>query len=459
MHRDAEGSRLLEILSIYRPVFSAPCFDRFVLVALGWLLTPHAHAITAALVVTGVSGQLHHAAFHRLFSRASWNADLLGFYLLEAAKPLLPPESEPLRVVLDDTLSKHKGPQIWGLGRHLDAVRSSSVYKVFAFGHVWVVLAVVVQLPCTHRPFALPVLLRLYRHRKTCLADERFLKKTELARELLLVLSRWQPGRRLEVRLDEGYANRTVLWKLPDHITVVGALRADVALFDPIVGTGARKYGDRQPSAKARLDDPQTAWTTATLTLGAGPARTVRFTSWLALARRCTGWQRLRIVMVDTRAAGGRIRFRLFFSTDPSLSPTEVLLRYAERWSIEVTFFEMKQFLGFEDSSARHPLAVRRMVPFVAALYGAVVLWYARHGADSRFALQPVRPWYRRKQGPSFADMLGAAQRATWASGRFDPLANTNNLLNPAPLLRQTAQPREAPPTPLSRDQPVDCAA
>jgi hypothetical protein len=78
------------------------------------------HAVTEALVVAGVSGPLHHAAFHRFFSRARWSLDQVGRLLLLKLVALTP---GPLRLVLDDTLCTHKGPKVFGLGVHVDAVR------------------------------------------------------------------------------------------------------------------------------------------------------------------------------------------------------------------------------------------------------------------------------------------------------------------------------------------------
>jgi hypothetical protein len=54
-----------------------------------------------------------------------------------------------------------------------------------------------------------------------------------------------------------------------------------------------------------------------------------------------------------------------------------LLQRYASRWSIEVTFYDMKQFLGFADSQAWSRIAVERTAPFVAYLYTIIVIWYA----------------------------------------------------------------------------------
>ena len=117
--------------------------------------------------------------------------------------------------------------------------------------------------------------------------------------------------------------------------------------------------------------------------------------------------------------------------TDPEVSVDYLLERYASRWSIEVTFFDMKQFLGFSDSQALSRRAVERTAPFVAYLYTIIVIWYARSVPGTQLDFFPVRPWYRHKKAPSFADMLGAAQRAALHSGVFDPASNSNNLHNP----------------------------
>ena len=73
-----------------------------------------------------------------------------------------------VRIVIDDTLAPKKGPHVFGIGSHLDAVRSTKRQKVFCFGHCWVVLAVLVRVPFSSRTWALPVLFRLYRNTEEC---------------------------------------------------------------------------------------------------------------------------------------------------------------------------------------------------------------------------------------------------------------------------------------------------
>ena len=46
-------------------------------------------------------------------------------------------------------------------------------------------------------------------------------------------------------------------------------------------------------------------------------------------------------------------------------------------------------------------------------LYSLIVLWFHREG--HRHLQFPDRPWYRRKQEPSFADLLTTLRRASWS--------------------------------------------
>ena len=163
--------------------------------------------MTAALVATDVARRRHWASFHSFFSRGTWDPDLLGEHLF---RRVLRAQSCAVRVVLDDTLAVKKGPKIFGLGNHLDPVRSTKRQKVFAFGHCWVVL---VAVPFSRHAWALPVLFRLYRNIKDC--ERRRVphkKKTELARELLDLVVTWSGVRRIELA---GAALPNVNYELP----------------------------------------------------------------------------------------------------------------------------------------------------------------------------------------------------------------------------------------------------
>lgn len=57
-----------------------------------------------------------------------------------------------------------------------------------------------------------------------------------------------------------------------------------------------------------------------------------------------------------------------------------ILSCYARRWSIEVSFHDCKQLLGFEDPANRKEKAVRRTAPMAMLLYSLIVVWFHREG-------------------------------------------------------------------------------
>ena len=176
---------LLATVEVLQPAFTRPGFRNAWVVFAGWVLTAGTHAVTQALVVTDVARRLHHERFHRFFSRGTWHADAVGRRLFGLLVARLGPTGR-LCLALDDTLTPKKGAAVFGLGCHLDAVRSTKRCRVFSFGHVWVIVALVVRVPFAARRWAFPVLFRLYRTKRECQrTGARYRKKTELGRELV----------------------------------------------------------------------------------------------------------------------------------------------------------------------------------------------------------------------------------------------------------------------------------
>ena len=417
---------LIALIEVVRPAFSRPSFEKCRQLWLGWLLALGRRTVAGALVAAGLAGRRHHAAWHRFFSKATWSPDHLGRLLLQQVLVHWVAEDQPVLVSVDDTLAPKKGPQVWGIGNHLDAVRSTRGTKVFCFGHVWVVLCVVVHPSFSHRPWALPVLFRLYRSKKTAAADgvpRR--KKTELAREMVQLLASWVPERKLAVLGDTAYCCAEVGRSLPDNADLVGAMRPDAALTalpapKPKGQRGRRRIrGERLPTPAEIARNDAIPWQTTTVRIY-GRTQQIQYKTFTAQWYRVCHGRLLRIVVV--RVQTGAIDCRVYFSTDPTMSAEQVLQYYALRWPIEVTFRDLKQHLGFADPPSRTRLAVERTAPWVGLLFTLTILWYDQNGHGSAFDWVPLRPWYRHRQGPSFQDVLAAARRAAVASAFVDPV-------------------------------------
>lgn len=431
----------------FAPALTRPGFANLLVVVVGWILTQGPHAVTEALVQTRVAGRRHHEAFHRFFSRGAWDPDGLGrrvFWRIVAVFG----EVGPVRIVLDDTLAPKKGPHVFGIGSHLDAVRSTKRQKTFCFGHCWVVLAVLVRVPFSTRTWALPLLFRLYRTQKDCARQGvPHRKKTALAREMLDVFTSWVPDRRIELAADSAYCNDTVTHDLPERVVLFGAMRPDAVLTELPAAAGRGSKGGR-PRKRGRLlrkpqqiaRDGRTPWQSTEATLY-GRKTTVRFKSLCAQWYRATGTRLLRIVIVATDS--GAMPYRVFFSFDATLDVRAVLETYAGRWGIEVFFREAKQLLGFADSQARKQAAVLRVAPLVGLLYSTLVIWFVQDIYRMPVAALPVRPWYRHKVGLCFADILRTAQRTVTDVDVLVPCWDSGNLHQPAP--RSLSRPRRGP--------------
>ena len=338
----------LRALEVFRPAFTAATFARWLLLMAAWVLCTERHAVTECLVVSGAAGVWEHSAFHRVLSRRRWDLDALAQLWLAALVERLTARGLRLQFVIDDTLGTHKGPTVFGLGTHLDAVRSTRKTKTFTFGHVWVTCALVVTVPFSPRPFAIPLLFRLYRSKKECAAHGgAYHTKTEQARELVEHLLTWLPKASFDLLLDAGYTNRGVIRGLPSRVRVLGALTIRAALGT--AGGRTLRNGRHSPIGAPRATlsawaaDASSPWETVAAEVYGGlrvmQVKTAVVQWWSVL-----GAPPIRVVLL--RCTTGSVSLRAFLCTDPDAEVASILSGYARRWSIEVYFFEVKQFNG-----------------------------------------------------------------------------------------------------------------
>jgi hypothetical protein len=438
---------LLVILESFAGCFTAPSFENFVALISGWILCQGRHCISRVVQVAGgPGGAKHFSTLYRFLSRGRWSVDELGRVLFVALLRVLP---EDIDAMVDDTLCRHRGPRIFGAGMHHDAALSTYVHGAqagrsvfFSCGHCWVVLSVRVPLPWDReRGIAIPILFRLYRSKKRCDAPS-YRKRTELAHELVALLESWiPPGYRLCLSGDAEYASRALVPKLASATTFVGPIVMDAALYEPAgdySGTGRpRKKGER-------LDSPEQTAASASrwrkITIRAyGRRIKVRIKERICLWYTVAGVRLVRVVV--TRDPKGRWADRAYFSTNPEMSAEELLERFALRWLIEVSFRDVKQWMGAEDPQngwsrgkrrekkkpgpqargERGKLAVLHTLPLAFIAYAVVVLWYLREGDAERDVSNRLKcaPWYRHKSTPAYGDMLVALRREAWAVRLF----------------------------------------
>jgi DDE superfamily endonuclease len=234
-----------ELLDRFRGCFTAPTFEVFCALVVGFWAQPGAHTVTGMLMAAGLSATWHHARAHRFFSQARWQADQLGLCLLKLIVGLLIPAGAPVRLVVDDTLFRRSGRKVFAAAWHHDPLGVGR--NAIAWGNNWVVVGVLVDLPFVpHRPVCLPILARLWWPGHTP-------GRLELAVELVKLVCGHLDDRRVDLICDGAYAGKA-LRQLPRQVTVTTRLRADAALYrlPPPRQPGQR---GRPPAKGARLPD------------------------------------------------------------------------------------------------------------------------------------------------------------------------------------------------------------
>ncbi|TWT92013.1 Transposase DDE domain protein [Botrimarina colliarenosi] len=394
------------LLQPFAVSMTTPTFLSFATVATGWVLASR-RTVTRMILAAGDSADKHYSSYHRVFSAARWSLERVGLAVLDLVTRWV--EGDVL-LALDDTLARKRGLKMFGCGMHHDPLISTRNKAVMNWGHSWVVLGVIVELP--FRPghfYCLPVLFRLYLNKKEASKRRRVYRtRPELAVEMLGVLCQHDQGRRFHVVADSAYGSQSVPNHLPSNCDLTSRLLMDARLYSeppvrqPRTQGRPRKRGQLLPTPAAMLQERCRRLTFAIY----GRSETARIADCEARVHKAPD-KRLRIVAVEP-LTGGR-KPQAFYPTRHDASAERVIAWYASRWSIEVAFHDSKQHLGFEQPQGWSRKSVQRTAPVAMLLYSLVVLWFAEKGYRS---YQPLEcPWYTSKAEPSLADMLATLRR------------------------------------------------
>lgn len=401
-----------------------------VLVA-GALLSPGRCTVTAALSSVGLRGAATFTNYHRVLNRSRWSGRAAARCLLGLLVAAFVP-SGPVVVGIDETIERRWGARIKARGIYRDSVRSSHGHFVKASGLRWISLMLLAPVPFARRVWALPFLTALApseRHAQT--QGQRHRPLTDRARLLLLLLARWLPGRQVIAVADSSYAAIEPLAAVRHRLTVITRLRLDARLFDAppprLHGTKGRPRvsGARQPMLSQRLADPNTAWQRVTVTGGYGQGeRQLDVVSGTALWYHPGKQVPIRWVLV--RDAAGKFEPQAFLCTDQHADPVTVLQLFVRRWSVEVTFAEVRRHLGVETQRQWSDLAIARTTPCLLALFSLVTLWASDLAA--RGIVLPRRAAWYAKPAVTFSDALAAIRRQLWIAQAFSTSPNARDV-------------------------------
>jgi hypothetical protein len=285
---------------------------------------------------------------------------------------------------------------------------------------------VLAEIPWAGRVWALPFLTALcpserYHQQR----GQRHKSLPQWAGQLIGLIHRWLPGRKVVVVTDSSFAVIELLKQVSDtsEVSLLSRLRLDAALYDPApVRTPQqhgrpRKKGARRPTLQQMLTDPQTRWTRLTVAHWyGGEARAVEVCTETAVWYH-SGLPPVAIRWLLIRDPQDEFAPQALVTTQLDHTPAQMLEWFVRRWTMEVTLQEARRHLSIETQRQWSDLAIGRTTPALFGLYSLVTL--LAHSLP-RAQTRRVRTaaWYAKPRS-TFSDTLAVVRRELWSQSHF----------------------------------------
>lgn len=265
---------------------------------------------------------------------------------------------------------------------------------------------------------------------------------TDWARQMLIQIARWLPRRRIIIVADMSYAAIELLAAVRRHLTVITRLRLDARLFDPppVRQPGQRGRprvsGARQPTLAQRLNNPETRWWRVTIANWyGGQDRQLAITSGTALWYHPGKSVPIRWVLV--RDMAGEFEPQALLCTDLAADPVDVLGWFVRRWSVEVTFAEVRRHLGVETQRQWSDTAIARTTPALLGLFSLVTVWA---GEVLNKGWKPRQAAWYAKSHLTFSDALAIVRAKLWSASFETSWQDRDQVKIPRALLNRLTE-------------------
>jgi hypothetical protein len=464
-------AEMVAVIAPFAPLFSQRRVWRTAQALLwGAILAHGRRTVTAALRALGRAHDPHVTTAHRLLNRVRWAPMLASArILLRLLVAAFVPAEAAVLVAVDDVVERRHSGRLFALGAYRDPVASSATHAVPCFGLRWVVASLCVAVPGARRVWALPFLTALchpprvktrkstsvsktkvparrartrrggLRARRLSTAQRPFVRaegerrrqkpgqprrhKTaiDVAAQVLSVLARWLPGRRVVAVADGAYFSYKLLRQARRvGVGLVTRGRWAMVLYREPEPRAAGARG-AAPSRGARVGsvrqigaDPATGWEQVEVAWYGGRRKRFAVASGVGMwgsnnqAAVRLRWVISRDLEPDPRR---RLREEVFVTTEVEARAGQVLEGYVGRWSTEVTFEEVRRHLGLETGRGWSRRTLERATPAQLGLFSIVTLVAVTGGGGGVAAQQAA--WYR-KPDVTFSDCLAAVRRRLW---------------------------------------------
>ena len=412
------SENILAVLLPFTELFSKTSAKKALTLLIGVILCQGKRTVCSALRAMNLSHDKSFSKYHHLLNRSKWSP-LQGARILLLRLLSLVEKDAPIVLTVDETVERRKGKKIKSKGYYRDAVRSSTSQVVKTSGLKWIVMCVTTKLAFMKRIVSLPF-FSVLEHSKKCNEKAGKAHKTTIdwTKQMLCQTLRWIGKAREIVFLgDGGFAVKDLAsFCIKNKITLISRLKINARLHYsppekvPNKRGRPRKKGDMLPKFKEMINSQDTKWKEAEVNGYGGKIQKVRFISGVNLWG-CEGGSPIQIRWVLIFDPKKKTAIPLM-STDINLSPEEIIEFYISRWSIEVTFEEVREHLGVETQRQWSDKSIARSTPALMGLYSLLCLMGNLLNQEG-FLQTQESAWYT-KNHITFSDILKAVRMVIW---------------------------------------------
>ena len=411
-------------ISVFAPLFSKKVFEHAKVLLLGSILSLGRRTVCGALRSAGLQDEKRFHKYHRVLNLAKWSCHQGARILLSVLIRNFSQDKAPLVFGIDETIERRWGTKIKARGIYRDSVNSSHNHFVKCSGLRWMCLMFLTPISWADRVWALPFLSVLAPSKRYYESIGKTPKKlTDWARQMILQLARWLPHRQIIVVGDSAYTCYNLLDAVKSKVCMITPLRLDARLFDPpsINPPGKRgpkpRIGARQLTLAQRLTHPQNQWRKIEIPKWYGHTKKSMLVSTGIAVWYKSSFPHILMRWVLIKDPAGILQPKALQCTDLNLSAEQVINFFIRRWTVEVTFEEVRAHLGVETQRQWSDLAVARTTPILLGLFSLVTLW--ADGLQKRQKLSLTTfAWYQ-KSHPTFSDAIASVRYRIWRKQNF----------------------------------------
>ena len=440
------------VMALFQDTLSAPAWHSFTYLAYGWSVAWGRHTITTYLWLSGAASIKHFSRYYAFLGGPLYTARYRLWAQVIRCGASFIAEGDVIRLHVDDHTAKKSGRHIQGRDRYRNGAGSArQEYRILA--GINLVLCTM-RIPLTVWPghdLSLPIGLELYLKPKLAgTLGVPYRSRSQLARRMVDWAAEQLPTRRLRASGDGECATKAFLRNLPPSVEVTGRLLSTAKLYQPPPPRrkgqrGApRKKGDLIGSPKT-LAHTRTGWRPHPTEEGAVVQ------SWCGIWHSVLPGRVIRVVVVRRphlehlkgvkghKTFGRHKPLEAFFSTDVTVSPSDLLATYDDRWAVEIAIRDARAFDGLAHDQCRKLTHIVGANTFRLLMAAARTLWFiAQTERAGHVDLCRYRPWYTQKVAPSQLDVVWSCREALHGAGifpipRFAPdLAENQQLVDSA---------------------------